>query len=225
MDWFGDYGYGESWGSQMPSAVPESAETLSQWGMTETSPGVFESSPGMSMNPQDAIKSANLLRQLGMTQEASDLLRRIGAGIGGMLPSANTAAALAPILAAISYARSQGPFNTSRMESTYDQFDPSAVAYEYDQNTLAGRGALTSSLQNRGVMGSSFGNMDMTNFNTTRDLGRRSLVNTGIAARGDMAKALLDAEFKERQLKNNLYGTSLLALGNVFGAKNQPRVG
>lgn len=146
-------------------------------------------------------------------------------GVRDFLPSADTAAAVAPIIAAIAYARNQGPFDTSRLTSTYDQFEPDALAYEYDQNTAAGRNALTSSLTNRGVMGSSFGNMDLTNFQTSRDLGRRSLVNQGLASRGGLASSILDAQVKERQLKNQLYGTSLLALGNVFGGRNQPSYG
>jgi hypothetical protein len=156
------------------------------------------------------------------------VLGGVGDLLGGLkdyLPSGNTAAALAPIIAAIAYAKNQGPFDTSRLTSTYDQFEPDALAYEYDQNTNAGRNALTSSLTNRGVMGSSFGNMDLTNFQTTRDLGRRSLVNQGLAARGGLASSILDAQVKERQLKNQLYGTSLLALGNVFGGRNQPTGG
>jgi hypothetical protein len=159
---------------------------------------------------------------------AGSLLGGIGdlwGGIKEYLPSGNTAAALAPIIAAIAYAKNQGPFDTSRLTSTYDQFEPDALAYEFDQNTNAGRNALTSSLTNRGVMGSSFGNMDLTNFQTTRDLGRRSLVNQGLAVRGGLANNILEAQVKERQLKNQLYGTSLLALGNVFGGRNQPTSG
>lgn len=154
---------------------------------------------------------------------AGSLLSGLGDVLKGAkeyLPSGNTAAALAPIIAAIAYAKNQGPFDTSRLTSTYDQFEPDALAYEFDQNTNAGRNALTSSLTNRGVMGSSFGNMDLTNFQTTRDLGRRSLVNQGLAVRGGLANNILEAQVKERQLKNQLYGTSLLALGNVFGGRN-----
>lgn len=140
-------------------------------------------------------------------------------GIKGMLPSGSTAAAMAPILAAIAYAKNQGPFDTSRLTSTYDQFDPAALAYEYDQNTARGRSDLTSSLSNRGVMGSSFANNDLTNFGTSRDLGRRSLINQGLVARGGLAGNILDAEVKERALKNDLYGKALLATGNVFGGR------
>jgi hypothetical protein len=129
------------------------------------------------------------------------------------------AAGSIPILAAMDYAKSQSPFDTSRLESTYNQFDPSALAYEYDQNTARGRDSLTSGLQSRGVMGSSFGNNDITNFQTSRDLGRRSLVNQGLAARGGLASSILDAQVKERALKNDLYGRSLMALGNVLGGR------
>jgi hypothetical protein len=145
-------------------------------------------------------------------------------GVKSLLPSGgafDTALATAPVLAAINYAKNQSPFDLSRLEDTYNQFDPNALAYEFDQNTARGRDALTSSLTNRGVMGSSFGNMDLTNFNTSRDLGRRSLVNQGLAQRGNIAATMLDAKVKERGLKNDLYGRSLLALGNIFGGRNQ----
>jgi hypothetical protein len=184
-------------------------------GLGSLTPGFFASEGLGGLTPAisgaaSAIGTSSLLGGVG------DLL----GGLKNYLPSGNTAAALAPIIAAIAYAKNQGPFDTSRLTSTYDQFEPDALAYEFDQNTNAGRNALTSSLTNRGVMGSSFGNMDLTNFQTTRDLGRRSLVNQGLAVRGGLANNILEAQVKERQLKNQLYGTSLLALGNVFGGRN-----
>jgi hypothetical protein len=164
----------------------------------------------------DYLKYINPLKGLlggsGGNASGGPTIGRSGSGI-------DTAIASAPALAAIMYARNQGPFDTSRLTSTYDQFQPDALAYEYDQNTAKGRDALTSSLTNRGVMGSSFGNNDITNFNTSRDLGRRSLVNQGLVARGDIAKTLLDAQVKERGLKNQLYGSALYSLGNIFGGK------
>lgn len=153
---------------------------------------------------------------LGSIPVIGDLLN----ALKDKLPSGDVTAALVPILAAISYARNQGPFDTSRLSSTYDEFSPDALAFEYDQNTSRGRNALTSSLSQRGVIGSSFGNMDLTNFQTSRDLGRRSLINQGLAQKGNIGATLLDAEIKERALKNQLYGQSLLAIGNVFGGKN-----
>jgi hypothetical protein len=172
-----------------------------------------ETSPGFGLDGKDILRGAGLAKSL--LGGAGDLL----GGLKGVLPSADKTAALVPILAAINYAKNQGGFDTSRLESTYDQFDPNALAFDYDQNTLRGREGLTSSLTNRGVMGSSFGNNDITNFNTTRDMGRRSLVSQGILARTDPAKAILDAQIKERALKNQLYGQSLLSIGNVFGGK------
>jgi len=168
---------------------------------------------GAAFSGSDLLRGGSLIK--GLLGGAGNIL----GGLKGVLPSADTALAMAPILAAISYAKNQGGFDTSRLESTYDQFDPNALAFEYDQNTSRGREGLTSSLTNRGVMGSSFGNMDITNFNTTRDMGRRSLINQGTLARADPAKAILDAQIKERALKNQLYGQSLLAMGNVFGGK------
>lgn len=203
-------------------------------------PWLSNAPAGSVFSAANAVPAASFLGSVGLPELASsgmgDVISETGGSgfpsflpslgnifgsVGKLLPSADTAAALAPILAAISYAKSQGPFDTSRLTSTYDQFQPEALAFEYDQNTARGRDALTSSLTNRGVMGSSFGNMDITNFQTSRDLGRRSLVNQGLAARGGIANSIIDAEAKERALKNQLYGTSLLALGNVFGGRNQ----
>lgn len=214
-------------GTTMPAAVPETTQTLTDWGLTETSPGVWEAAAQGAAGAGAGSVLDNVMNGADAVMNGDTNLGSIFDGLSGFLPSKDTALALAPILAAIAYAQNQGGFNTGRLESTYDQFEPNAMAYEYDQNTLRGREGLTSSLTNRGVMGSSFGNMDIANFNTARDLGRRSLINHGLTGRGDVAKSILDAEIKQRALKNQLYGTSLLALGNVFGGNNktQPKVG
>jgi hypothetical protein len=200
-------------GFPMPAAIPEIDPTFGG-DLSMTSPGVWETAAPAALGGAAGAVAGGAASSL--FPSIGDILK----GAKDYLPSGNTAAALAPIIAAIAYAKNQGPFDTSRLTSTYDQFQPDALAYEFDQNTNAGRNALTSSLTNRGVMGSSFGNMDLTNFQTTRDLGRRSLVNQGLAVRGGLANNILEAQVKERQLKNQLYGTSLLALGNVFGGRN-----
>lgn len=147
-------------------------------------------------------------------------------GLRGLVPSGggfmDQALSSLPVLAAIDYAKSQGPFDTSRLEGLYDQYKPGAAAFSYDQNTQAGRRALEGSLQSRGVLGSSFGNMDLTNFDTTRELGRNALVNQSAGVAGGLASNILDAQVKSRALKNDLYGRSLLALGNVFGGRQSP---
>jgi hypothetical protein len=200
VDLFGETGAFDQFGWQNPDGTG---------GMDS----IFNNTGGAAFSGMDLLKGGSLIKSL--LGGAGNIL----GGLKGVLPSADTALAMAPILAAIAYAKNQGGFDTSRLESTYDQFDPNALAFEYDQNTSRGREGLTSSLTNRGVMGSSFGNMDITNFNTTRDMGRRSLINQGTLARADPAKAILDAQIKERALKNQLYGQSLLAMGNVFGGK------
>lgn len=120
--------------------------------------------------------------------------------------------ALAPSLAAINYAKNQDPFDISRLESAYDQVDPQSLTREYDINTGLGRRDLKSSLDRRGVMGSSFANQDLYNYNTSRDLGRSSLLTSGASTQANIASQILNAEVKERELKNNLYGRALLAL-------------
>jgi len=145
-------------------------------------------------------------------------------GLKGMIPGlggfgADKALALAPVIAAIAHARSQGPFDTSRFEDLYSRFDPNALAYNYDINTGLGRNALNKSLTDRGVLGSSFGNMDLTNYNTNRELGRSALVNQGVGQAEGLAGDILNAQMKQRALSNDLYGRSLLALGNIFGGR------
>ena len=134
----------------------------------------------------------------------------------------NTVAGVAPVLAAIAYASSQGPFDTSRQRQLYSRFDPNALAYDFDQNTIKGRNQLVTSLANRGLTGSSFANQDVTNFNTNRELGRSSLVNQGIGVAGNLANSITDADIKQRALQNDLYGRALLALGNIFSNRQTP---
>lgn len=136
-----------------------------------------------------------------------------------MLPSMDTAAGIAPGLAAIAYAKNQGPFDTSRMTSLYDQYNPQALAGQYDINTGLGRTSLESSNAARGLSGSTFGNDSMNNFNTSRDIGRSQLVSQGALGANGIASSILDAQIKHRALQNDLYGRALYSIGNVFGGK------
>jgi len=130
--------------------------------------------------------------------------------------------AVAPSLAAINYAKNQGPFDTSKLDSIYNGLQGNQSPYlksltdPYDETTAQGYGRLTQSLQDRGVSGSSFGNMDLTNYNTVRDRGRADILGTGmnnqLTLQSGVASKLLDAQAKERELKNNLYGSALYAL-------------
>lgn len=133
----------------------------------------------------------------------------------------NNVAAIAPSLAAINYARNQDPFDTSRLTQVYDQFKPESRAFQYDVNTGLGRDSLTSSLSRRGVSGSSFGDQSLTNFNTFRDLGRRSLIDQGLSSQAGVAGQILSADVESRKSKNDLYGRALLALAGGLS----PRTG
>ena len=134
-------------------------------------------------------------------------------GEGGLFDSGGAnLLALAPSLAAINYAKNQSPFDTSRLESAYDSINPESLTREFDINTGIGRRDLTSSLDRRGVMGSSFANQDMVNFNTSRDLGRSSLLTSGAKTQADIGSQILNADIKEREIKNALYGRALMAL-------------
>lgn len=135
-------------------------------------------------------------------------------GGGGVL---NTAAALAPSLAAINYAKNQDPFDTSRLESVYESINPGSVALPYDLETAGGRERLTSSLSDRGVMGSSFGEHSLSSYNTLRDVGRSNLITGAAGTQANVANQILQAQVKERELKNNLYGRALLALSGALG--------
>ena len=131
-----------------------------------------------------------------------------------------TGLAAAPALSAINYAKNTSPFDTSGLTRISSEFDPDAAAFEYDTNTGLGRERLTSNLARRGIAGSSFGEADITNFNTTRDLGRRSLINQGLGTKVDIEKAIIDAQAKDRALKNQLYGSALLALSGSLTPRN-----
>lgn len=161
-----------------------------------------------------------LAKQYGpqVASAVKSLASKAGAAISGA-GGWDTAAALAPILAGIGYAKNQGPFDTSRFESLYSQFNPNALAGSYDQNTSLGRSSLESGLAARGLSGSTFGNDSLTNFNTARDVGRAELISKGSLGAASLASPILDAQIKERALKNDLYGRALYAVGNVFGGR------
>lgn len=155
------------------------------------------------------------LSRLLMGTNAQGGANGVGDILGNLLGNRGllgTGLALAPSLAAIAYAKNQGPFDTSRLESAYDQIDPNSLALPYDQQSARGRSALTSSLTQRGVMGSSFANQDLAGFDMMRHAGRQNILTSGAQAQAGIGGQILDAQVKERALKNDLYGRALLAL-------------
>jgi hypothetical protein len=101
-----------------------------------------------------------------------------------------------------------------------------AVLNPYDQQTATGLGSLTQSLGSRGVMGSSFGNADITNYNTTRDMGRGDLLaKTDLAVTGtksDLFSKILQGQTQKNTNRNLLLGAGLSASGKMFQTESDP---
>lgn len=148
-----------------------------------------------------------------------------GSGILGGNGIFETAAATAPAMAAINYARNLRPYDTSRLTGLFNQYSPEAQASQFDVNTGLGRTALTDSLARRGVSGSSFGDQSLTNFNTARDLGRAQLINQGVGTQAGIAGQILASNVASQQQKNELYGRALLALSGGLSPSNKPLSG
>jgi hypothetical protein len=222
-----------------PPAIqdPIVQEAIKAGAMTETAPGVWELTQPWKLPPETSLwdtiinKGGDLAKSIfgggggnasggGTSLNLGRFLPGGGDGESSLLGSALSAA---PVLAAINYARNQSPFDTSRLTSAYDRIDPNALTFQYDQNTGLGREALVIDLNRRGVTGSSFGDQSVTSYNTNRELGRNALLTTGATASADIAGKILNAQVQERQLKNQLYGSALNALGNIFSPR--PRYG
>jgi hypothetical protein len=156
----------------------------------------------------------SLLKGLGIVKPDGSLnLSSLFGGSGNNV--LNGIAAIAPSLAAISYARNQDPFDMSKLETAYSQVSPTGLTGQFDYNTGLGRNQLVDSLTNRGVMGSSFGNMDLTNYNTQRDVGRNALLTGGASVQADIANKILQGQILQQKNKNDLYGNALLALSGI----------
>ena len=189
---------------------------------------------GTAAQGLDFASAESWLRNLvggGLPSLGNSLMNLLGGGsgtgsnnlLGGLFGGTGggfNPAAIAAALAAINYAKNTDPFDTSRLESLYGQFNPSANAFQYDTNTGLGREELTSGLARRGISGSSFGDQSLTNYNTFRDLGRQSLLNQGIGTQADIASKILSSDVASRQMKNDLYGRALLALSGGLSPTN-----
>jgi hypothetical protein len=187
-------------------------------------PGSFELGEGAGLDASNP-EFLDLVRRYGL--QAARML--FGGGAGGAGGARNPAGggsnfnpwALGAGLAALNYARNQDPFDTSRLESAYSSIDPNSLAFPYDIQTGKGRESLNSSLTNRGVMGSSFANQDISSYDTMRGLGRQNLLTSGATAQANIGKQILDSQVAQQKNKNDLYGRALLALSGV-GAPPSP---
>lgn len=154
----------------------------------------------------------------GLSAALGGLTNAVKSNTGQSIISRGLAAA--PALAAISYAKNQTPFDTSKLQSIYDQYNPSAQAGMYDMATGQQRNALLSDQERRQISGSSFGDQSLASFGTIRDLGRSALLNQGLRGQADIASKMLDAQAKQRASQNQLYGSALYALGGALSPRN-----
>lgn len=199
------------WWESIPSAT-------SQWFDIPTTTGGESFLGGLSMN--DVLSGAKSL--WGGVQGLGGMLggaQNVGSLLGGDSIFGKVASA-APSIAALAYANNQGDFDTSRLESLYGAYNPEASAFEYDQNTATGRQRLNDSLTNRGVSGSSFGNYDINSFNTNRELGREALINQSVGNSANIANMILNADIKNRAIKNDLIGRALSGVGGSLASKS-----
>ena len=136
------------------------------------------------------------------------------------------------ILAAIQANNQRGdiqPF-IDQITSAGSQLNPAAYAKSltdpYDLATQQQRGALMQSLAERGVAGSSFGNMDLNNFDYTHGLGRADILNRGMATGagllGANAQAGAGMVNSRNASTNALLGQGLAASGSLFSPRQDP---
>ena len=161
----------------------------------------------------------------------SRLLASLGIGAGSPLSSGlDLAARLAPGYFALDYARNQPGFDSSKLESLYGDVSnitnplTSSLMSDYDLRSGERRKDLMTSLTNRGVMGSSFGNMDLSNFDITRDVGRGLLSGQtqlgGIGLQSGLARDILQSQVQERAIRNALYGRGFDIFGRAVAPSN-----
>ena len=118
----------------------------------------------------------------------------------------------------------------NRTNSLVDQVNPSAVRdaalAPYNRETASGLDRLTSSLQNRNVYGSSFGNADIANYKTTRDVGAGELGTKATLGSIGTQGALLDQVLRGTNVMNTnrnlILGAGLGASGRLFEPQRDP---
>lgn len=118
----------------------------------------------------------------------------------------------------------------ARTSGLADQINPSAISATargpYDRETQVGLDNLTTSLGRRGVLGSSFGNADITNFKTARDVGGGELATKALLGSIGTQGALYDQILRGTNVMNTnrnlLLGAGLNASGQLFQPQRDP---
>lgn len=141
--------------------------------------------------------------------------------LGGLL---GAGASLAPGLFALNYAQNQNNgVDVNSLQALLNQGMNAGAAPlgDFDYRTGVARNRLQSGLENRGVMGSSFGNNDISNFDTLAANQRGQLAfNTGLQGRNSnatIASQLINAQLQQKAIQNALYGRAFDVLGRSLG--------
>jgi hypothetical protein len=146
-------------------------------------------------------------------------------GKNGLFSSSNLdkLASLGTALSAIKYANAIPDVDTSRLESVYNDATNNETPYVnslVDQvigPTSQGYGNLVQGLGRRGVLGSSFANQQINNYNTdtARTLGdiASSGLQSSLSLRGNLASMINNLNLTNQQLKTGLIGRGLGAIG------------
>jgi hypothetical protein len=185
-----------------------------------------------SGNILDIVKAAapNVLRQLGQRLTGSNGRGVLDQITGDPLGSAFN---MTPFLLALAEGNSQkndirditnklsdleGEASTANVQSM--------VLNPYDRETALGREQLLTSLGRRNVLGSSFGNQDLTSFDTTRKMGRGDLATKALMGSIGTRGALLDQVLRGTNTmntnKNLLLGAGLNASARLFDQPKDP---
>lgn len=93
--------------------------------------------------------------------------------------------------------------------------DTGGILGKYDLDSATGRGLLNSSLSSRGILGSSFGDQALTNYDTTRGIGRGALGYGGVSTQLGTLNSLNDAIFKNNAVKTGQVGRLLGGVANA----------
>lgn len=154
------------------------------------------------MSPQGGLPSSITGGQPGGQQSTMDRLLGLAGGA-----AANWGA--------LNYANNLTQPNIGAYTELYNKAgDTSGILGQYDINTGIGRNNLTTSLESRGVLGSSFGDQALTNYNTQRDIGRGALGYQGIGTQLNALSGGNTMQIAQNKIKTDLLGRALGGVGN-----------
>lgn len=130
----------------------------------------------------------------------------------------NVGAQTVPSILAWNYFNNLEKPDTQSYKSLFTRAgDMSGPLGMYDINTGLGREKLTSSLNQRNVMGSSFGDQSLANYDTQRDLGRGALSYSGIGTQGTLLNNMNTNIAANNKNTTDFLGRTLGGIGGALG--------